>query len=196
MRKQPERTAKTKKALTDAFWNLYEEKPIEKITVREITEKAGLYRSTFYEYFTDVYAVRESIEQEIIDSSPLIASQVPQISSIADGMKLLMEFYSKNAKYLAVLLGPHGDSEFLNDVKKLIKPALHKFFNIDTDDLETDIFIEMAISGVISILNYWYSHRDKLSIEEVIATGSQFMQHGLIPFFIKKGFVLKDFGGQ
>ena len=51
----------------DAFWSLYRDKPIEKITVKAICEKAGCNRSTFYEYYTDSYSVLEDIEEELLD---------------------------------------------------------------------------------------------------------------------------------
>ena len=39
---------------------------IEKITVREITERAGYNRATFYLYFRDVYDLFEQLEDEIL----------------------------------------------------------------------------------------------------------------------------------
>lgn len=66
MKKQSEVTAQTKQNLVGAFWSLYCEKRIEKITVKEITLKAGYNRGTFYEYFTDVYDVLEQIEKSLI----------------------------------------------------------------------------------------------------------------------------------
>ena len=50
MRKREEITAQTKQNIIDAFWALYCEKRIEKITVRDITNKAGYNRGTFYEF--------------------------------------------------------------------------------------------------------------------------------------------------
>ena len=61
MKKQPEITVQTKQNLTDAFWQIYCTKRIDKITVRDITTKAGYNRGTFYEYFRDVYDVLEQI---------------------------------------------------------------------------------------------------------------------------------------
>ena len=55
MKKQPEKTAKTKQIFVDVFCKLYTQKPFEKILVQEITNKAGYNRSTFYEYFSDMY---------------------------------------------------------------------------------------------------------------------------------------------
>ena len=46
-----------------AFWNLYEYKHINKITVTELMNKAGYHRSVFYSYFKDIY---DLLEQEKI----------------------------------------------------------------------------------------------------------------------------------
>ena len=53
MKKQPERTAATRSAFVDAFISISESRPIEKITIQEIADKAGYNRTTFYQYFED-----------------------------------------------------------------------------------------------------------------------------------------------
>ena len=46
MKKQPHITEQTKNNLRIAFWSLYAQKPIEKISIKEITELAGYNRET------------------------------------------------------------------------------------------------------------------------------------------------------
>lgn len=67
MKKQPELTEKTKQAFLDAFCDFYEQKPIEKISVQEIADAAGYNRSTFYQYFCDIYELLECVENDVID---------------------------------------------------------------------------------------------------------------------------------
>lgn len=55
MKKQPQITEQTKACLREAFWTLYTKKPIEKISIKEITDLAGYNRGTFYLYYKDVY---------------------------------------------------------------------------------------------------------------------------------------------
>ena len=38
----------TKKAINQAFLEILEKKPLDKITVRDITENCGINRNTFY----------------------------------------------------------------------------------------------------------------------------------------------------
>ena len=67
MKKQPEITEQTRKNIVMAFCKLYEQKPIEKISVKDVINLAGYNRSTFYEYFTDVYALLKYIEDDVIN---------------------------------------------------------------------------------------------------------------------------------
>ena len=57
----------TREVFIDTFCELYRTKPVEKITVSEITRKAGYNRTTFYDYFLDVYDLLEQIEEELIN---------------------------------------------------------------------------------------------------------------------------------
>lgn len=57
----------TKKEIIASFVKLLDERPLNKITVKDIVEDCGINRSTFYYYYSDVYALlREvlSIETE------------------------------------------------------------------------------------------------------------------------------------
>ena len=66
MRKQPQVTEQTRANLRQAFWELYAERPVEKISVREITDRAGYNRATFYLYYHDVYELLEEIEDMVL----------------------------------------------------------------------------------------------------------------------------------
>ncbi len=45
---------KTKETIIDAFWQLLEEKPFNKITVQNIVQRCHLNRNTFYYHFQDI----------------------------------------------------------------------------------------------------------------------------------------------
>lgn len=59
------RIAKTKKGIINAFLKLRSKKTIEKITVKELCEKAEINKSTFYAYFKDIYNLSEYLETQI-----------------------------------------------------------------------------------------------------------------------------------
>ena len=51
MNKNTIQTEATKQAFVDALCQLACKKPVARVTVKEISDKAGYNRSTFYQYF-------------------------------------------------------------------------------------------------------------------------------------------------
>lgn len=167
MKKQPDRTARTRRKLIDSFWKFYEEKPIDKITIKEITDCAGVYRSTFYQYFSDIYDVLAAVEEEMEYSYDAFLRQASNASSVSATKEIILDFYCTNGKFLALLLGPHGDPQFLSAAKVRVKKTLKSILNIPSCDFETEIFIEMASSAIISMLTYWYDNQESVSLHQV-----------------------------
>ncbi len=55
------RNNETRMALVRAFFSLLAEKPIDKVTVTDITLRCGVNRNTFYYHYRDVYDLYEGI---------------------------------------------------------------------------------------------------------------------------------------
>jgi len=58
---------RTKKAISEAFWQILEEKPFNKITVHDIVERCQVNRNTFYYHFADIPALTEYSVKELTD---------------------------------------------------------------------------------------------------------------------------------
>ena len=54
----------TKKAIVESFLKLLKEKPVEKITIKDIVEDCGINRNTFYYHFEDIPSLMEEILRE------------------------------------------------------------------------------------------------------------------------------------
>ena len=61
------RIRKTKQLLRQSFASLLAEKPLEDITVKELTERADINRGTFYCHYKDIYDLKDQIERELFD---------------------------------------------------------------------------------------------------------------------------------
>mgnify|MGYP001752422534 CR=1 FL=1 len=61
------RVKKTKRAIRSAFYALIREKPLEKITVRELADKAEINKTTFYAHYETIYDLVRQLEQETVD---------------------------------------------------------------------------------------------------------------------------------
>lgn len=184
MKKQPERTEQTRKALMEAFWKLYCEKKIEKITVREIVTLAGFYRSTFYEYFRDIYDVLEQIEQQLLDDFEQTSARSRTFHSMEAVLENVLTFYEANGERIAVLLGPKGDPVFASRAMEKIKENLLMQRQLPKEDMEADLLFHMAASNMIAMLNYWEAHRDTVTLRQVFSTGAAIVSKGMAERFL------------
>jgi AcrR family transcriptional regulator len=153
----------------DAFWELYSQKRLEKITVREITARAGYNRGTFYEYFADVYAVLEHIEASLLpdlsDMPPLACSDEDAVLSADSFIKL----YENGKQYYPVLLGDNGDPAFARKMKNGIKcKLLEQMGEPAKKDVKVDYALELMLSAMIGILTYWFRNNENLPKEELV----------------------------
>lgn len=62
------RIEKTRQSIVNAFIALRSKKALEKITVKELCEKALVNKSTFYSHYMDIYDLSDSIETEVVTS--------------------------------------------------------------------------------------------------------------------------------
>ena len=62
------RVKKTKSAIINSFLELRSKKPLERITVKELSDLAQINKATFYLHYKDIYDLSESLENELLDN--------------------------------------------------------------------------------------------------------------------------------
>lgn len=78
-----------KQRIAQAFTEQLQEKPLEQITVKGLTEQLGISRQTFYYYFHDIYEIIEWIFET---ESDLILSGFSTIDSWQFGYILMLQW--------------------------------------------------------------------------------------------------------
>ena len=162
MKKQPEITDKTRQAFVDIFCELYRLKPIEKISVQEIANKSGYNRSTFYQYFADLYELLEYVENDLLTYIKRVKKHSTKDSIPQD----ITNLFSEKGMYLNALLGDYGNIRFLERLKKEI-PLNERDLNIPDNTPITPYLVEFHISTSFSLFRLWQRRQDDLSPEEL-----------------------------
>jgi AcrR family transcriptional regulator len=183
MDKRVNAASQTRQNIIDAFWALYCRNRIEKIRIKDITNKAGYNRGTFYEYFTDVYDVLGQIENSLIPA----LGELPPLStpggSFGMPLELFFELYEQRKKYYNVLLGENGDPGFAGRLKNSIKQIVMKSFtDKNTGGKELDYILEYALSAMIGVMNYWFRQEDALSNTELYELISRLTEQGVTKY--------------
>jgi AcrR family transcriptional regulator len=182
MKKQPKVTAQTRQNLIDAFWGLYCEKRIEKITIKEITQKAGYNRGTFYEYFSDVYDVLEQLEESIIPAMHELPPLHIGNQNMGMPLDMFMLLYEQNSEYYSVLLGDKGDPAFASKLKNSTKPVIKQAFleKYSINPTEFDFILEFVLSAMIGVMSYWFRENKILPVEDLVSLMYDFMENGVM----------------
>lgn len=111
--------------IREAFWQLYEQKPIEHITVAAVSQIANVHRSTFYLHFTDVYQVLEKIEDQLLAE---IKNSDTQLGRSTDGLtKLGQQLFTAvrdNYRYLKLLLIEQRDPQFARRYREFFQARI------------------------------------------------------------------------
>jgi Transcriptional regulator len=180
MKKQPEITEKTRQAFVNAFCELYTQKPIEKISIQEIANKSGYNRSTFYQYFSDIYELLLYVENDVLNYMKE-ALKIEKSKSYSTVQNVLFMFEEKGI-YLRALLGDYGNVQFLDHLKNEIPlDMLEK--NLPKDDPKTPYLIEFHISMSLSLFRLWQHRQRDLSIDQLFDLIDSLYRKGLSSFF-------------
>lgn len=171
----------TKFKIISAFWKLYKEKRIEKITVRDITDLCGIHRATFYLHYQDVYQVLERIKsyllQELSDagSAPL---QTP--TDLTQFIRNLYTLYEQRREYLHLLLVERPDPDFLAGYRQIFMTKLCLASGVDPDTLpsQTRSIVEMTMYGMVDMFIFW-ADGDQLTFDDMLTISRGFFQDGI-----------------
>lgn len=85
----------TKQAIKDTFAALLDERPLNRITVKDIVETCGINRNSFYYHFEDLPSLLEEIIAERVQE---LISGHPTIDTLEEGFDAALEFILKNRR--------------------------------------------------------------------------------------------------
>lgn len=182
MNKSESKYFHTARLMDEALIKLLEEKDFEYITVKEICERAGVNRSTFYlHYETIADLLAETMEynnKQFLNRFPLTPDQfIPQIHSapLSELVLINSEFirpyltFIKEHKsvYSAVLKNPGclQAERQLEDISKYVLKPIMKRFQIP--EAEQPYWIGFHIQGCKAIIQEWIKRNCEDPIEDI-----------------------------
>ena len=147
----------TKKMIKDAYLELLENNPSEKISVTKICKAADVNRSTFYAYYEDTISLRQDIEDDVLEQIPLLSDIPEAITSDKQFVDMLEQFFSyiqKNQRMFRILIIQSDNQSFS---RHLIETVLKKY-HVESQTknlLLTEYQYVFVVSGVIGLLGTW-----------------------------------------
>ena len=111
--------------LADSFKELVLEKPVEKITIKEITDRAGVIRVTFYNHFQDKYELLEWIcREEIVSPTKILF----QNNMRREAVTFIFTAILKNKEFYSHVAHTQGQNSFYSTVRQLVSETIEEHF--------------------------------------------------------------------
>lgn len=173
----------TQMVLKQSFIELLKQKPIAKITVKEVCERADINRSTFYAHYEDLYHLLEQIEKEMIQEMVHYLSLLSE-QSTEKSMHILekiMEYIAANKDVCAALLSENSHSSFEQKVREVAHRFLSDtWLNVPNEqDTIIDYISAFVISGSIQIIKVWLKNDMDKSPKEIAYLINKLVNDGI-----------------
>lgn len=160
----------TEPSLKAALLRLMRSKPLARVTIKELCEEAGVYRSTFYCHYANVEELLAAIQNEIIAVADkayegLVSKRLTPVGYTTE----LLE-YVKSGKYdWAVLLGNFGAEadEFRTRFSSHLVAQFRDLL-VDVDSaFDKDYIPVFFVAGALNIASKWVENGCDAAVSDV-----------------------------
>ena len=177
---------RSKRLINEALADLLHEKPLDKITVTDVVNRAELNRGTFYAHYKDIPDVVDHLIQQTFDTIRSAVDQ--QTDSITDvGEKLLstiqiileedLFFYRKilNSNASAIM-----QEQLVNVVIAFMLEHKDRFYSGSNE--EYMVKIRFCAGGLSNLYRDWFSGKLPYSLSELTKIGVELIRRTIGSF--------------
>ena len=162
------RVRMTKKMIKEAYIELLTESPSRVVSITDICKTADINRSTFYMHYDNVAAVREEIEEDVLEHIPIMSDSSASATSQRQFVHVLEHFlsYIQENHGMFQILMQNPDSKSFS--RRLIENVLEKYMPDANavDPLVAKYEYLFIVNGTIGILGQWIDDGFPLSADK------------------------------
>ena len=170
------RVKKTKRLIRNTFLELAQKKPIEKITIRELAEKAEISKPTFYAHYDTIYDLLDELEDEVINN----------ISGNMDGFERLYlepeEFLKKFSEayyshpFVGILWSDTLEANFLKKIAGFLNNKIERQELLQQDySCNIEIIALFIFNGILGCMG----RMKKEEFDKAIESMGKFISSGI-----------------
>lgn len=126
---------KADEKIKEALWKLLQERPLNKITVKDIVSECNINRNTFYYHFESIPALAEELTEELIDRN---IKKYCEIDSFEECLSAAIDFIVENKKAIYHIYNSVDRSAFEDSLLKVCHYAVATYINRRFKDSNLD----------------------------------------------------------
>ncbi len=163
----------TKMVLNESFLKFLSEKPLSRITVKEICEDADVNRSTYYVHFTDPYDQLKKMEADIMANMAIYVDNITE-NELDDEkkqfeiIKSLLEYIKSKQHIFQILLSKGGEYDLQRDILSFFAKRLFKANSYGNKEEKVLHYKYIyASTGAFGMIYHWVIDDNEMSINEL-----------------------------
>ncbi len=165
------RSRYTQSVIQEAFRKLLSEKPLAKITVKEICDRAQINRGTFYRHYMDCYDLMDKLQDEAVGKFEQLLDSV-EANGARNMIVTILKALRDNEGTVAQFQAQGQGDSFLHKIIRCCYRCMEKriagFPGMDRKNEDWRVNYTFLISGCCGVIAYWV-HSGMLQPPEEIA---------------------------
>lgn len=172
------RSLRTEKALYDAFRELASERALKDITVKDLTERAGINRKTFYIHYHDIEGFVTGLQHRFINEVAVYMGNVLEEKNAKEAFRRTLCYLAEEPEWHHLIL---SSSDYGRIWRILEDPATRPWdFEAFLPSKEHASEIVLYLIGALrNIFCIWYETGMKMTPDEMASFGTQLALHGI-----------------
>ena len=141
--KNNRRTLVTKRILRESLIELMKEKPISKISIKEICDLSEMSRSTFYLHYQDQFELLADVEREILENTEQSLGALDGAFNTTEGIQAFLEYVKDNKETFGIMLCQPETEDFqkriIDQIENNVLTANNFVMNTDIKDFNPSL---------------------------------------------------------
>ncbi len=182
----------TKELIAASMKEIMLHQPFEKITIRMVTEHAGVIRPTFYYHFQDKYEVLEWIvRHDLVSSARLLIER----GLVDEAVHVVFTDIDSDREFYSRAFNVTGQNNFVSIMIEQVKRFLLELVdhwgvtaNTGMRVLDNDMLCTHCATNFVSMVFIWITRtHDRATVDEMCDAFLYLVKHSYIECFGEKG---------
>ena len=176
----------TKELISSTFIKLAEEKPFDKITIKDIVTECNINRNTFYYYYSDVYDLLEEIFKK--EMSVIIETH-NETSAWMEGFLKVANIAYNHKKFIRNICNSRSYDYFENYMFRACHHIIVDFVTLNADDRDVpaediEFIATFYEHGLVGTISAWF--KSGMKTEPIELVGQLWLVLGNIKFSLRR----------
>lgn len=154
--KNYKKSEKTKRKIVNALLDILETKPLDKVTIQEICDRADVHRTTFYKHFGSIFDVINGMSAE---TTKELANVMEMLEKPEIWFDFFADFVDKYRHQIKNINKTKYKEMLISPLAVILYEFYYRLFQLENkkviEGMKKEWMIRYHVSGTLAIVEHW-----------------------------------------